>query len=112
MKNDQPFENDKPVRKLLRQWRVDAALPPRFQEQVWKRIENAETKSTFGFVGTVQKWLETTLTRPVLAGSYLAVFLVIGISAGCQQGQTKSEQLKSQLQARYVQMVDPYQTPR
>ena len=100
------------MRKFLREWRVDATLPPRFQEQVWKKIESAETKRGANLFGAVRQWLDRTLTRPVLAGSYLAVFLVIGVSAGCQQGQAKSEQIKSQLQTRYVQMVDPYQTPR
>jgi hypothetical protein len=112
MKNNQPFENDEPIRKLLNEWRVDAALPPRFQEQVWERIARNETKLAPTLWVVVRKWIETMMPRPVFASSYMAMLLLFGVSAGYQQGQTKAEHTISQLQARYVQMVDPYQTPR
>jgi len=95
----------------LSEWRTDAALPPRFQEQVWERIASAEAAHQPSLFATV-RWLAALLMRPSVATAYAMILLLIGITAGCQQGQTKSESIKSQLQTRYVQMVDPYQTPR
>ena len=52
MKNNEPGNHDDALRNVLKEWRTDASLPPRFQEAVWRRIEQAErtpaTTATFG----------------------------------------------------------------
>ena len=111
MNSNEPFEYDKPLRKILSEWRVNAALPPRFQERVWKRIENAEMQSP-NLWTAIWKRLAAMLPRPAFAAAYIAALVLIGAAAGYQQGQSKTEQVKSDMQARYVQMVDPYKTPR
>jgi len=112
MKNNFPVENDKPVRKLLSEWRVVAKLPPRFQEGVWERIGNFEKQFAPNVWSAAWKQFATLLTRPAFATAYLTIFLLIGVSAGCERGESKTAHIKSDLQARYVQMVDPYQAPR
>lgn len=107
-----PSENNEPLGKLLREWRVDAALPPRFQERIWERIAKAKTRPAPGWRTLARQWLETKLPRPAFVTAYMAILLLLGVGAGYHQGQTKAAHAKSELQARYVQMVDPYQTPR
>src|SRR5215469_7402224 len=112
MRSNQPADNDESMRKLLREWQVENALPPRFQEQVWKRIADTETNFALSLWTRVRSLVEAALNRPVLAASYLTVLLLIGTTAGRQQGQAKAAHVESQFQVRYVQMVDPYQMPR
>jgi hypothetical protein len=111
MNTNEPSEDDKPLRKVLSEWRVNVALPPHFQEQVWKQIENAEMRSPNLWM-MIWKRVAAMLPRPAFATAYIAALVLIGIAAGYQQGQLKTEHVKSDMQARYVQMVDPYKTPR
>ncbi len=112
MNNKPPFEDGEPLGKLLREWRVDAPLPPRFQERVWGQIAKAEARLGPSWWVLAQQWVETTLPRPALATAYLATLLLLGMGAGYQQGHMTAAHAKSESQARYIQMVDPYQTPR
>ena len=112
MKENQPFEKDEALSKLLHTWKPEAALPPRFQEMVWKRISCAETVSTQNLWRAITVWLEKILRRPALAGSYVAVFVFAGLGAGYWHGEGKIAQAASEWRARYVQTVDPYQMPR
>jgi hypothetical protein len=107
-----PFEDDQSLRKILRGWKVNSTLPLRFQEQVWGRIGKSETQLAPGWWTSVRRWLEMALARPALAAAYLTVLLLIGVGVGFQQGQSKTERAKSELPARYIQMVDPYKVPR
>lgn len=111
MNSKEPFEDDKPLRKILGEWRVNAVLPPRFQETVWKRIENAETRAPRLWT-MIRDRMAGMLTRPAFAVAYVAMLLVIGTITGREQGQSKTDQVKSDMQTRYIQMVDPYQAPR
>src|SRR5579863_1944594 len=97
MKDNQPSGKDEPLRKVLREWRVEDALPPRFQERVWARIKEDERVAP-GIGATAWKWLVTALTRPAFATAYVAVFFLIGVGAGCEQGLTKTAHTESSLQ--------------
>jgi hypothetical protein len=44
MNTNQPKHEDEPLRALLKEWKAKPSLPPRFQEQVWRRIEQAEAE--------------------------------------------------------------------
>jgi hypothetical protein len=112
MKTTQPSENDKPLRDLLAQWKPETSLPPRFQEQVWKRIERAETQKPQSGLAAFGHWIEATFRRPALATAYVAVLLFVGLGAGYLQAQDKTAQTESKMRALYVQSVDPYQAPR
>ena len=109
MKN--PGNHDE-LPKVLKEWRSDAALPPRFQEQVWQRIERAETQSVQPLRAFINHWVGAVLPRPALAASYLAVLLTIGATAGWAQGRRETARVKDELGLRYVRVLDPYQAPR
>ena len=111
MKNE-PDDNDESLSKLLREWRPDAALPPRFQEGVWRRIERAEVPAARSVWGTITHWVGAVLPRPALAASYIAVLLAVGVTAGWAQGRQENARLKDELGQRYVRVLDPYLAPR
>ncbi len=108
MKPNTGPETDEPLRKALRQWTVDAALPPRFQEQVWKRIEQAEARPTLPTLLHSALLTLLTLQRPRFAFACLSVFLALGLAAGALAAQAKTSRLNSELSQRYVQSVDPF----
>lgn len=113
MNKHRPFENDERLRKLLGEWRVDAALPARFQERVWESIEAKERGGLAqGFWTSIWVSAANRLRQPAFAVTYLAIFILLGIGAGWQHGKSRSAKVNSDLKMRYVQMVDPYQAPR
>ena len=111
MKTNTPDDNAS-LRALLREWKVEASLPPRFNEQVWRRIERDETAlaSSFSFATLVTDWIATKLPRPALATAYLSALIVVGASVGWNQARQESARVTGDLRSRYVQAVDPYQT--
>ena len=108
MKMNQPNE-DATLRATLRQWKETSPLPPRFEEQVWQRIQKAETRTEISLVGLVSQWLEKVFARPVFAGAYIAVLLFAGTAVGYFQAQRAQVQLNEQLSNQYFQSIDPYQ---
>jgi hypothetical protein len=90
---------------LLRTSRVSPALPPRFQEGVWRRIEEADTpvKSTGGIT-----WLDALVTlmlRPRLALATATVLIIAGALLGVRDGNQMAHQ---DAQARYLAAVAPH----
>jgi hypothetical protein len=112
MKPNRETENDERLSAVLREWKVDVSLPPRFQEQVWRRVSRAEAQAGPSLRQVFARWVETTFSRPALAVSYVTVLLFIGLTTGYVRAQDKSAQAQSQWRAMYVQSVDPYQAPR
>ena len=107
-----PGNHDEPLRKVLKEWRSAAPLPPRFQEQVWQRIERAQTQSVHPVWAFIDHWVRAVLPRPALAASYVAVLLTIGVTAGWAQARRETARVKDDLGVRYVRALDPYQAPR
>src|SRR6267378_2018736 len=105
-------QKDEALSKLLRTWKPDAQLPPRFQESVWHRIAAAESQSRPPFWQTLAAWIETSLSRPALAVSYVAVLLFAGLGAGYWHAEGRTTQAAAEMRTRYVQTVDPFQMPR
>lgn len=87
---------------LLREARPSPELPPRFQENVWRRIEHTEES-----VAVSDTWLDrlaTWVLRPQLAFALAATLVLAGAGLGWSHG----EQLaRSEAQARYVSAVAP-----
>ena len=111
MKQNYQPENDDGLNEVLGQWTVDTPLPPRFQEQVWRRIAKAETKMqpAISFWVSLLHFVEANLLRPKIAYSYAAVLLLVGVAGGAWAAQRESGRLDSALRSRYVQSIDPYQ---
>ena len=89
---------------LLRESRVSPTLPPRFQEGVWRRIEEAAApvKVTGGIT-----WLDALVTlalRPRLAMATATVLIVAGALLGVREGNQMAHQ---DAQARYLAVVAP-----
>ena len=83
----------------LRESRVTPALPPRFQENVWRRIESAAAPEKSG------NWLDSLaalILRPRLAFAAVAVVLLTGTLLGAQTG---VQTARHEAQLRYVAAV-------
>jgi hypothetical protein len=105
-------DDDPPLDALLQEWKIKPLLPPRFNEQVWRRIEQAETAPAPPVsLGTmVANWIASLLSRPAVASAYVAMLLAIGAGVGWSQARQETARVTSNLSARYVRAVDPYQT--
>ncbi len=89
---------------LLRAARATPALPPRFQDNVWHRIEGAAGRNlpadADGWLDAVVGWV----WRPRRAFALTAVLVLAGVGLGWNQG----EQLaRHEAQARYLAAVAP-----
>ena len=90
---------------LLRESRVSPALPPRFQEGVWRRIEEAAApvKAAGGIA-----WLDALVTlvlRPRFALATVTALMVAGALLGVRDGNQMAHQ---DAQARYLAAVAPH----
>jgi hypothetical protein len=86
---------------LLHQGRVSPSLPPRFQENVWRRIEDAQAPVK------PESWLDAfaaLVLRPRFAYATVAALMLAGVLLGAHQG---AQIAKQDAQARYVAMVAP-----
>ena len=93
--------NDPKLSALLRESRLSPSLPPRFQENVWRRIEDAEAPVKS------ESWLDALaalILRPKFAFATAAVLLFAGITLGTIDG---SQTARHEAQTRYVASVAP-----
>jgi hypothetical protein len=111
MKSENPMPSDESLRQTLQQWKVDAPLPPRFQEQVWRRIERGEVQAETPAWLLLWNRLMAALARPSLAVSYVTLLLAAGMIAGYWQARVIRAQSGEDMGARYVQLVAPFQNP-
>ena len=100
------------MREVLREWKVEAPVPPRFKEGVWRRIEQAEKAAGPGLWARVEHVLEAVLPRPKFAFACVAVLLAVGVLGGTFAAQATTRRQNAELGLRYVQSLDPYQTAR
>jgi hypothetical protein len=108
MKNN-PEENNDLLDRSMREWRVNAPLPPWFQGQVWRRIADAAEGEKARLWAVLQDWFQFAFSRPAVALAYVLVLLFIGSGAGYWQAREKSARIDHSLGSRYVRSVDPYQ---
>ncbi|HEX5222940.1 MAG TPA: hypothetical protein VFZ59_25510 [Verrucomicrobiae bacterium] len=95
---------DEKLNGLLREARPAPSLPPRFQENVWRRIESADQRNAST---TNVAWLDLVtgwMFRPKLALVTAAVLVLAGIGFGWNSGEQIARQ---DAQARYVAAVAP-----
>lgn len=103
--NPQSLEpGDENLRRLLRLARPSPALPPGFQNAVWRRIERAEPAQE---TTSLAVWLDqfvAWILRPRWALATAAVVLLIGVTIGVMDGAGASRQAA---QMRYLSAVSP-----
>src|SRR5689334_14434002 len=102
--NEENFNPDDPkLSALLRDSRATPSLPPRFQEGVWRRIEEGEAP-----VAAVRRgWLDALVSwalRPRFAVSLALVLVVAGSLFGVHEG---SQAARQDAQNRYLAAVAP-----
>jgi hypothetical protein len=87
---------------LLRESRATPALPPHFQQNVWRRIEDAESAPR------PAAWLDAVaalVLRPRFAYAAAAVLLLAGVGLGAQEGRHIARQ---EAQMNYLASVAPH----
>lgn len=93
---------DTKLQELLRGSRPAPALPPRFQQNVWRRIENAEARAKSA------SWLDALaalILRPRFALAAAAVVLFTGVLAGTLEGR---QMARHEAQMNYLASVAPH----
>lgn len=105
---DMSIQENDPWRERLGEWKIPQTLPPRFKEQVWRRIEQREPAARTGAWESWLRWLENIFARKAVALAYVTVLVAAGLTAGYARGQTQEQRGNAQLAARYVQSIDPY----
>jgi len=108
MKPENRTENDPALTKMLREWRINEPLPPRFREQVWQRIARKEDQVPEALWTLLANWMAGLMQRRSLAVSYITVLLLAGLFAGYMHARADTARLSDELGTRYVQMLDPY----
>jgi hypothetical protein len=89
---------------LLRESRITPTLPPRFQEGVWRRIEDAAAPSKSIGGATWLDALAALMLRPRLAFATVAALALVGVLLGTYQG---TQVARQDAQARYLAVVAP-----
>ena len=103
MSSNNPNPDDAKLNSLLRGSRVAPQLPPRFQENVWRRIADVEADHKAEAPG----WIEAVIAlvaRPRLAFAAIAALVVAGALIGVRDG---SQLARRDAQARYLASVAP-----
>lgn len=93
---------DQNLTALLRDHRPAPELPPRFQQNVWRRIEDAEAPPK------ADSWLDalaTLILRPRFALVAAAVMLVAGVFTGTMEGRQLAQR---DSQMNYLASVAPH----
>jgi hypothetical protein len=93
--------SDAKFREALRAARPSPSLPPRFQENVWRRIEDAEVPAKS------DSWLDALaalVLRSRFACATAAALVLAGVLLGTYQGAQNAKQTEL---ARYLAVVAP-----
>jgi hypothetical protein len=102
MKENNNNSDDPQISALLRESRVSPGLPPRFQQNVWRRIEDAEAPAK------PASWLDALaalILRPRFAVAAAAVLLLAGVSTGTLEGRQLA---RHDAQMNYLAAVAPH----
>lgn len=101
MNENSHLPEDPQLGALLREARTSPALPPRFQQNVWRRIENAEASAK------PVSWLDALaglVLRPRYAMAFATAILLLGALAGTLQG---CQVARQDAQMNYLASVAP-----
>jgi hypothetical protein len=98
-----------PLSNLLQSWRHQPPEAPRFQAEVWTRIQSAQTRSESAGIFTGWFGSSTRLLHqawPIAAVLTVTLSVLAGASAGWVQGHHRAEALQADA---YVRSIDPLQ---
>ena len=95
-------KDDLQLQTLLRKNRPAPALPPRFPQNVWRRIEDAEAPAK------PASWLDALaalILRPRFAFATATVLLLAGVFMGAMDG---AQRARHEAQMNYLASVAPH----
>jgi hypothetical protein len=84
--------------RLLREGRPAPGLPPRFQENVWRRIKCGDSGATVSWIES----LAAMVLKPRFAIATVSALVLVGALLGMWEGVSHARQAA---QARYVESV-------
>ena len=90
------------LQSLLRSHRPSPPLPPRFQQNVWRRIEDVEAPANS------ESWLDafaTLILRPRFALAVATAMLLAGVFMGAMDGR---QDARHEAQMNYLASVAPH----
>jgi hypothetical protein len=90
---------------LLRKWTLDTTTPSNFNSLVWRRIEARHGVNVAEVIG---HWITELFARRAVAVAYLSLAVAFGLAFGHIQSRNILRERETQLEARYIQSVDPY----
>jgi hypothetical protein len=103
--------SDQDLSQLLRCWHMDTPLPPRFQEDVWRKIEQ-QSMPPLGLWGRYREQFAclaaTVLRQPAGATAYLLILLLIGAGMGYWSSVRFVDQKEAAWRSAYLLAVNPY----
>jgi len=103
--NQKKFKQDEQkLGELLREARVAPLLPPRFQQNVWRRIENEGYRPSTSLGASWLDAFAVWLLRPRLAFAVAALLVLTGVGMGWSNGQ---QRYQDDAQSRYLAAVAP-----
>ena len=98
-----------PLSNLLKTWRHEPPEAPRFQADVWTRIQSAQTRGESAGILTGWFGFSTRLLHqawPIAAVLTVTLSVLAGAGAGWVRGHRQSEALQADA---YVRSIDPLQ---
>ena len=102
MKENHLYPEGATLTALLRESRPSPDLPPRFQQNVWRRIEDAAAPAQ------PASWLDAlaaVILRPRFAIAATAALLLAGVLAGTLEGR---QDARHDAQLNYLAAVEPH----
>ena len=100
--------NDQQLDQVLCEWKATPRTPVDFRARVWERIAEQQEAREQSLVVQFQRWLGSLFLKPAPIVALAAVTLTLGAGAGWWKGTADREEAWHELEARYVQSIDPY----
>ncbi len=109
MNRNDNMDRDERLSTVLQTWKVNEPLPPRFAQDVWRRIAHTAPSNAgiMSWLAPLIRWWDLAVRRPVFAVAYLGLFLAAGLSVGFWQAQEYAHSTERTWQTTYVQSVTP-----
>lgn len=104
MNDSEPRPTEQKLSELLRTVRPAPDLPPRFQENVWRRVDDAARRDLPAGTGRWLNGLAGWILLPRRALAVAAVLVLTGVGLGWSQGEHLAQH---DAQARYLAAVAP-----
>ena len=103
-----PDADDAKLRVLLQQAHPAPTLPPRFQEDVWRRLDQAQRPRAATAPRPWLEWIFPGIRHPAYAAVGAGLVILAGAVWGTEAG---TDQRHRADQVRYLAAVSPFQHP-